>query len=154
MRLIHVFVDNARYHHARLVREWLAQPGRRIKLHFHPAPGSGPGQALLSAPPIGPGAGSEPHRTPVGAHAQKRHPQPVLRHFRWFLRRHARLFEGKCSQKPGHLMRQRFRQFPRHIAQGFSGSDVSGVYPNRNKSDSRLAKEMSDASSLAIANRF
>ncbi len=36
MRLIHVFVDNARYHHARLVREWLAQPGRRIKLHFIP----------------------------------------------------------------------------------------------------------------------
>ena len=97
---------------------------------FHPAPGSGPGQALLSAPPIGPGAGSEPHRTPVGAHAQKRHPQPVLRHFRWFLRRHARLFEGKCSQKLGHLMRQRFSQFPRHIAQGFSGSDVSGVYIN------------------------
>jgi transposase len=37
MRLIHVFVDNARYHHARLVREWLAQPERRIKLHFIPA---------------------------------------------------------------------------------------------------------------------
>ena len=34
MRLIHVFLDNARYHHAKLVREWLAQPGRRIKLHF------------------------------------------------------------------------------------------------------------------------
>ena len=37
MRLIHVFVDNARYHHAKLVRAWLAQPGRRIKLHFIPA---------------------------------------------------------------------------------------------------------------------
>jgi transposase len=37
MRLIHVFVDNARYHHAKLVQEWLAQPGRRIKLHFIPA---------------------------------------------------------------------------------------------------------------------
>jgi len=37
MRLIHVFVDNARYHHAKLVREWLARPGRRIKLHFIPA---------------------------------------------------------------------------------------------------------------------
>jgi transposase len=37
MRLIHVFLDNARYHHAKLVREWLAQPGRRIKLHFVPA---------------------------------------------------------------------------------------------------------------------
>jgi transposase len=37
LALIHVFLDNARYHHARIVREWLAQPGRRIKLHFIPA---------------------------------------------------------------------------------------------------------------------
>ncbi len=36
MRRIHVFLDNARYHHAKLVRDWLAQPGRRIKLHFVP----------------------------------------------------------------------------------------------------------------------
>jgi transposase len=35
--MIHVFLDNARYHHAKLVQEWLAQPGRRIKLHFVPA---------------------------------------------------------------------------------------------------------------------
>ena len=33
---IHVFLDNARYHHARLVQQWLAQPGRRIVLHFVP----------------------------------------------------------------------------------------------------------------------
>ena len=37
MRMIHVFVDNARYHHAKLVQAWLAEPGRRIKLHFVPA---------------------------------------------------------------------------------------------------------------------
>ena len=37
MRRIHVFLDNAKYHHARLAREWLAQPGRRIVLHFVPA---------------------------------------------------------------------------------------------------------------------
>jgi transposase len=35
--MIHVFLDNARYHHAKLVQEWLSQPGRRIKLHFIPA---------------------------------------------------------------------------------------------------------------------
>ncbi|PZR82935.1 MAG: hypothetical protein DLM68_15230 [Hyphomicrobiales bacterium] len=34
--LIHVFLDNARYHHAKMVREWLARPGCRIKLHFIP----------------------------------------------------------------------------------------------------------------------
>ena len=37
LRRIHIFLDNARYHHAKLVREWLAQPGRRIGLHFVPA---------------------------------------------------------------------------------------------------------------------
>ena len=34
MRLIHVFLDNARYHHAKLVQAWLAEQGRRIRLHF------------------------------------------------------------------------------------------------------------------------
>jgi transposase len=34
LRLIHVFLDNARYHHAKLVLEWLARPECRIKLHF------------------------------------------------------------------------------------------------------------------------
>jgi transposase len=37
LALIHVFLDNARYHHAKLVREWLARPGCRIKLHFIPS---------------------------------------------------------------------------------------------------------------------
>ncbi len=37
MVCIHVFLDNARYHHAKLVNEWLSRPGCRIKLHFLPA---------------------------------------------------------------------------------------------------------------------
>jgi hypothetical protein len=37
MRLIHVFLDNARYHHAKLVQAWLVRPECRIKLHFVPA---------------------------------------------------------------------------------------------------------------------
>ena len=37
LAMIHVFLDNARYHHAKLVQEWLAQPGRRITMHFIPA---------------------------------------------------------------------------------------------------------------------
>jgi len=36
MTVLHVFLDNARYHHAKLVQEWLAKPGRRIRLHFIP----------------------------------------------------------------------------------------------------------------------
>ena len=37
MRLIHVFLDNARSHHAKLVQAWLERPECRIKLHFVPA---------------------------------------------------------------------------------------------------------------------
>ncbi len=37
LAMIHIYLDNARYHHAKLVQAWLAQPGRRIKLHFIPA---------------------------------------------------------------------------------------------------------------------
>jgi transposase len=36
MVCIHLFLDNARYHHAKLVREWLSRPGCRFKLHFLP----------------------------------------------------------------------------------------------------------------------
>jgi transposase len=36
LALIHLFLDNARYHHAKLVRDWLARPECRIKLHFIP----------------------------------------------------------------------------------------------------------------------
>lgn len=35
-RFIHVFLDNARYHHAKLVQAWLARPDCRIRLHFVP----------------------------------------------------------------------------------------------------------------------
>ena len=38
-RVIHLFLDNARYHHAKLVKSWLARPGCRIKLHFIPTYG-------------------------------------------------------------------------------------------------------------------
>ena len=37
MRQIHVYLDNARYHHAKLVTAWLARPDCRIRLHFVPA---------------------------------------------------------------------------------------------------------------------
>ena len=36
MALVHVFLDNASCHHANLVKQWLSQPGRRIRLHFIP----------------------------------------------------------------------------------------------------------------------
>ena len=124
MRLIHVFLDNARYHHAKLVRDWLASSiSSRLIVRICPAGAAHKAPfrpALLSA--------FEPYRASVGADAQKRHPQPMLRHFQRILRRHARVPERGCSQKLGRFMRRRIRQFPRHITKGFSGSDVSRVY--------------------------
>lgn len=35
--MIHVFLGNARYHHAKIARDWLAQEGRRVTPHFVPA---------------------------------------------------------------------------------------------------------------------
>jgi len=35
-RRIHVFLDNASYHHAIIVRDWLKGPGRKCVLHFIP----------------------------------------------------------------------------------------------------------------------
>lgn len=37
MTAIHVFVDNARYHHAKALQPWLESQERRVKLHFLPA---------------------------------------------------------------------------------------------------------------------
>ena len=37
MSRIHVFLDNARYHHAKVVQGWMQRPGRRIVLHFVPS---------------------------------------------------------------------------------------------------------------------
>jgi transposase len=36
-KTIHVFLDNARYHHAKILQPWLKEVGRRVKLHFLPA---------------------------------------------------------------------------------------------------------------------
>jgi transposase len=37
MVMIHVILDNARYHHAKAVKEWVAQNGNRFQFHFLPA---------------------------------------------------------------------------------------------------------------------
>ncbi|MCP4937464.1 MAG: IS630 family transposase, partial [bacterium] len=36
MTAIHVFLDNARYHHAKVLQPWLESSERRVKLHFLP----------------------------------------------------------------------------------------------------------------------
>ena len=36
VRIVRLFLDNARYHHARMLRSWLERPEFRLKLHFLP----------------------------------------------------------------------------------------------------------------------
>ena len=36
MTAIHVFLDNARYHHAKILQPWLERSERQVKLHFLP----------------------------------------------------------------------------------------------------------------------
>ena len=55
-RMIHLFLDNARYHREKLVQAWLARPECRIKLH----------------PSVLPASGVD--RTTLGTDAQARHP--------------------------------------------------------------------------------
>ena len=38
LAMIHVYLDNARYHHAKLVQDWLAQPGEQDQASLRPAP--------------------------------------------------------------------------------------------------------------------
>lgn len=37
MATIHVYLDNARYHHAKTLQPWLNSPDRKVKLHFLPS---------------------------------------------------------------------------------------------------------------------
>lgn len=37
MAVIHVYMDNARYHHAKVLQPWLNSTERRVKLHFLPS---------------------------------------------------------------------------------------------------------------------
>ena len=98
MALIHVFLDNARYHHAKLVQEWLAQPGRRIRLHFVPA--------------------YCPHLNPIerlwGGDAQEHNAQQMLRDLQGLRRRDARLPTRRRTQEMARISPRRHRQLPRH----------------------------------------
>jgi hypothetical protein len=111
LMLIHVFLDNARYHHAKLVQQWLARPGCRIKLHFIPS--------YLPAPQF--------DRTAMGPDAQKRYAQQMLCNLRAARRRDARFPARTSSSQLGAPLRFGHRQLPCHLAQEFSGHDVNGV---------------------------
>ena len=112
LALIHVFLDNARYHHAKLVQEWLARPVPD-QAAFHPV--------LLPA--------SQSDRAVVGPHAQKRHAQQMLRHMRP-IRRLRRLVYLRVNSAPGtgrDLCDSVTRQFPPSSTQRISRYDANGL---------------------------
>ena len=107
-RLIHVFLDNARYHHAKLVQQWLARPECRIRLHFIPS--------------------YCPHLDPIERLWGLMHRHCTHNKCYWVQGFHSggtnfSAREGAeelaCLLRPGH------RQLPRHRSRRFSGSRVS-----------------------------
>ena len=113
LALIHVFLDNARYHHAKLVQEWLALPGRRIKLHFIPTycPHLNPIERLW---------GRSMHRNVTHNKCYATCTQFADATLGFLRETVPRNWANLCDSC-------RHRQFPRHIAQGFSGYGVNGV---------------------------
>ncbi len=107
---VHVFLDNARYHHAKLVREWLARPGCRIKLHF--------------VPPYC------PHLNPIkrlSGRPQECHAQQMLRHSGQFADATLDFLRDKFPPKLGDFCDSVTVRFSCHLTQRFSGHDVNRV---------------------------
>jgi len=110
--MIHVFLDNARYHHANIVQEWLARPGRRVTLHFIPA--------------------YCPHLNPIERlwgllHKHLTHNKTYAT-YREFAEAALDFLRKKSPQMLARFLRFGHRQFPRHQPKEFSGSGVSRVY--------------------------
>ena len=110
--VIHVYLDNARSYHAKLVQDWLAQPGRRIEPHFIPA--------------------YCPHLNPIERLWGVRHKH--VTHNKCYAT--SRKFAGevltflreKVPLNWVDLVRLGHGQLPGHQPKGFSGSGVNWVY--------------------------
>ena len=111
MACIHVFLDNARYHHAKLVKRMAVAARMPDQAAFPPR--------LLPA--------SEPDRAAMGRDAQEHHAQQDL----WHLQRIRRSDPGfparQGPSKLGQISQHSHRQFSCDIAEGFSGYRVNRV---------------------------
>jgi hypothetical protein len=87
-RVSHLFLDNAHYHHAKLV-----QAGSPDQASLHPR--------ILSSP--------QPDRTALEADAQARHPQPMSPEVRRFQRRHVGVPARRGTQNCAFHCRHDFR---------------------------------------------
>jgi len=116
--VLHLFLDNTRHHHAKLLQDWLARPGYRIKLHVIPT-------HCRHLDPIEWQWGlMHKHITHNQCHAT------------------CRDFSGDPDvsarggpQELAHLLRQDDGQLPNHLPQVFSDSGLSGVYPQHDGSE-------------------
>jgi transposase len=111
-RLIHVLLDNARYHHAKPVQQWLARSGCRIRLDFIPS--------------------YCPHLDPIERlwglmHRHWTHSICTLGS-RISLESGTDFFAREGAEKLVCLLRPSHRQLPRHRYRSFSGCRVRWVY--------------------------
>ena len=97
---------------AKLVKEWLSRPGRRIKLHFLPA----------FCPHL------KSDRTTLGGDAQEHHAQQMLPNPRRIRRSDPGFPARRGPQEVGRTLRFGHRQFSYNFTQGFSAYGVNRVY--------------------------
>src|SRR5271165_6308052 len=109
MSRIHVFLDNARYHHARAV-QGLAATAREA---HRPALRA----ALVPAP--------ESNRAPVESDARERHPQPAIRQIPRFCRSRAWIPPRNRAAPVRRVLVDHHRQFSRHRPEGLSDPRVT-----------------------------
>jgi hypothetical protein len=89
MRWIHIFLDKARYHHAKTGANVAGAAGQTDQTALH--------SGLLSAP--------QPDRTRMGVDAQTYHPQQVLQLLQGLQHRNAELPPRRRAQELAHLLR-------------------------------------------------
>ena len=104
-RRIHVFLDNASYHHALIVRDWLKRPGARCVLHFIPS-------YCPQLDPI--------ERCWGMMHHHVTHNRDY-KTFREFQVGHSDVPQTDNTEKMAPFPRSNHRQFPGHISRRFSG---------------------------------
>jgi transposase len=108
---IHVYLDNASYHHANIVRDWLKEQHRKSVLHF--------------IPPYCPHL--DPIRTMLGSHARTHDPQQGLQNVPAIQKSNSEIPETHNSQELEPPLRSNHRQLPRHPPRQISGCRLAAV---------------------------
>ena len=127
-RTVHLFLDTARYHNAKMLKPWLERPECRLKLHFLP----------LYPPPH-----LNPIRSPLGRHVH-RHVTPNRFHsfFRTFAKAIDAFFDAIFPE-----MRGRFRSTVTDNFRAITHDEYSLIGPHKYHFNRLASNDLSDSRS-------